>query len=347
MALPKENLDAWIEVIRQWLVTGKFRGMLAILFGVGLHMQFTKRSAAHSWPKGYVRRTLFLAAIGFVHAVFIWYGDILFLYACTALVAMLFVRVSDKALYSWIAGFAAASFLMGFGLMVIMGALPADGPSMLGPLEPYLSEKAEIQTFAHGSYLSQLALRALLFVMAVMQIFVSLPELLALFLTGILLGRTGFLAKPSGQPHIQKWGWICLGVGLLANTVPVVSYALGSRYAWGYAMEFSLSPVLAFGYLTLGASLYEMRPRLFALIEPVGKMALTSYLLQSVLCTFIFYSWGLGWFNRLNGAEMLLVVLITWVIVICFAHLWLSRFRIGPVEGVWRSLAERQKIPWR
>lgn len=347
MSLPENSLDAWVEVVRQWLVTGKFRGMLAILFGIGLHMQFTKRSAAQSWPMGYVRRTLFLALIGFVHAVFIWYGDILFLYACTALVAMLFVKLPTNKIIPWIAGFGIFAFFLGMGLMFLMNAMPTDGPSQLGPLEPYLGEQAEIETFARGSYFSQVALRLLLFVIAAMQIFLMLPSLLTLFLTGILLGRTGFLAKPSAHPQIKKWGWICFAAGLFTNAVPMLSYALGSRYGWGYASEFSLSPILAFGYLTLGATIYEMRPRLLALVEPVGKMALTSYLLQSLLCTFIFYSWGLGWFNRLSAIEMLLAVAVTWVIVIIFAHLWLSRYSIGPIEGVWRSWSERQKIPWR
>jgi len=348
--LPTVSLDAWIEVVRQWLVAGKFRGMLAILFGVGLHMQFVKRSANQTWPKGYVRRTFFLAGIGLVHAILIWFGDILFPYACTALLALLFAKVADRYLLYWIAGLTTASLFIAIGLMglmAMMGSMEGGSEASLGPLKQFLSEPAEIRTYQTGSYLDQILLRTIIFVVGLFQLFMLIPELLALFLVGMLLARRGFLAKPSAHPDLLRLGWIGLGIGLVLNAIPVIMYAAGSRFNFSFLIEFSFGAISAFGYLCLGAVLVERMPQVFRPVQNVGRMALTCYLLQSVLCTFFFYSWGLGWFARLSSAQMLLVIPVVWVIEIVFAWLWFQRFSIGPVERYWRMASEKRKIPWR
>jgi len=211
MELPTDSLDAWIEVFRQWFVAGKFRGMLAMLFGVGLHLQFVKRFAQGNWPGGYVRRTIFLAAIGLCHAIFIWFGDILFMYACVALLAMLFAKVQDRYLMYWIGGLAGIAFFIGVGLtalIAIIGGSPEGSDAALGPLKPFLGEAGELRTYASGSYLDQVLLRAIVFAVSLFQIAFMVPSLLALFLGGMLLARHGFLAKPSAHPKIQSSVWV-------------------------------------------------------------------------------------------------------------------------------------------
>jgi uncharacterized protein len=77
---------------------------------------------------------------------------------------------------------------------------------------------------------------------------------------------------------------------------------------------------------------------LFRLMRPVGQMAFTNYLAQSILCGLFFYGIGFGWFGRLQYHQMYYVVVVVWVIEIIWSHIWLRYFRFGPLEWLWRSL---------
>ena len=85
----------------------------------------------------------------------------------------------------------------------------------------------------------------------------------------------------------------------------------------------------------------------FALLRPVGQMAFTNYLMQSLLCGFYFYGIGLNKFGELERHELYIVVVIVWLIEITWSHLWLKYFLFGPVEWIWRSLTYWKKQPMK
>jgi len=80
-------------------------------------------------------------------------------------------------------------------------------------------------------------------------------------------------------------------------------------------------------------------------LAPVGQMALTNYLLQTLLCCAVFYGWGLGLFGELQRSALTLIVLSIWAVQLVISRWWLSRFNSGPMERIWRNLTQRRWQP--
>jgi uncharacterized protein len=339
--------EEWVVALRSLLVSGKFRGMLAILFGVGLYLQYQKRKdQGKAWPFGYLTRTGWLILFGAIHAIFIWYGDILFLYGLTALLAVMFVRLTDKVLWICITVGFVITFLVGLLQAWSMGAT-TDAGFDLG-IE-MLTMSGEAQIYAEGTYLQQLSHRLVIFGLFLFSLLFLLPSTLSLFLFGILIGRHGVLAAPS-----KNGAWVkgILAVGLLAvflNAVPLMIHASGTATVLDFNMmvDISFSMLMAPLYLLLGAIAVEKGSHGFftRMLENVGRTAFSCYILQSILATVLFYSWGFGFFNQYDLVEQLAFVAGIWVVVIVFASLWLQRYQMGPLEWAWRSLSQKRKMP--
>jgi uncharacterized protein len=152
----------------------------------------------------------------------------------------------------------------------------------------------------------------------------------------------------TGGRSDRFYTWMAvLGFGL---GLPVVIAGAWQHFAHDWAMEYSMfigsvpnywgSLGVAFGFMAI-VMLAVKRSWLSwaqAVLTPVGRMAFTSYILQTVICTTLFYGHGFGLFNRVERWQQALVVLGVWCIVVVFANLWLTRFRMGPLEWAWRSL---------
>lgn len=345
-----EAVAAWTGV----LVTGKFRSMLAILFGIGIWLQFRKRSEVPgNWPGGYLKRAMILMFFGLVHAVLIWYGDILFLYSLVAFLACLMAGFSDRVLI-WLASLSGGLAVLG-GLAMTLAAQfvsPADMKGFIpdGAIPELLRTPSELAIYQSGSFLDQLQHRLHAFGFLLSSLLVFIPILGGLFLFGILLGKYGVLAQPSAHPTlVRRFLWLGLGFGIpLAAAVEFFVPPHADFLAY-QAVEILYGPLTATGLIMLLAIAAERG--LFAsaqkAIERVGRTAFSNYILQSLLGTAIFYSWGGGLFGDLNRLEMLAVVPAIWGANLVFSHFWLGRFRMGPLEWLWRSLTEGRKIELR
>lgn len=323
------------EAIRNTFVSGKFRAMLAMLFGVGLYLQFRKcQSSGSNWYRTYAKRTVMLMLLGMFHGIFIWYGDILFMYSTVAIIAMLFASVSDKAVFWTAVGMIGLSFLISLSTM-------GESTNAVG-YESYFgwaTHAAELQTFQVGTYFQQVQFRFFYFFIVLFALIGIYPSIASQFLIGILLARKGVLAKPSAHPQlVRQLSYVGI-FGLLLNAFLAYVNTLEQAPHTLEIIELFGNTFLAIGYLTWGAILVEKgRAQGFInLVSPVGRMALSSYLLQSILCTTIFYSWGGGLFAKLSYWQALMVVPAVWVVNIVFAHAWLKKFDMGPVEWLWRS----------
>jgi uncharacterized protein len=343
-------------------VNGKWRSLLAILFGVGLYLQYQKLTQLDGqvgedgqrkpplWPSAYVRRSLFLMLIGALHLVFLWEGDILMIYGITAIFVALMVNLSDRAIKIWIDLFLLFSGVLSVGCLVAGYLIRLYDPA--GLREFYNeSEVSYHEVFVESSYLDQVIHRLeFLGIYLVISPFFGLL-LIPLFLFGIWLARSGVLVKPSSQPTIRnRCLWIGLGLGLPLNMsafllVPYLdSYGIG-----GLAWEFLFAPILSVGILMAGAVWLENGGFLSvkAALANVGRMALSNYLLQSVLCTYVFYSWGLGLYGSVETPTKLSIVAGVLIVNLLFSAIWLRFFDIGPVEWMWRSLIAKRRLPWR
>jgi uncharacterized protein len=349
-----ETLAGWeaaLESVRVAFVSGKFRPMLAILFGIGIWLQYRTRSQIPgNWPGGYLKRMMFLALFGLVHGFLIWFGDILFLYSMVAFIVCLFAGFSDRVLW-WIFGFIVSlALLFGLGIAGLAAVMPKELLEGPGLEQMGITVAREIAVFRTGSYLDQLGFRALAFAISAASMAVYVPFLGGIFVFGLLLGRHGVLAAPENHPKWTKWMLgIGFGLGLPLNLLAFAPLPPGGLFIMRQAVEIGFGAIFAAGILMVLAlwSRSGFLATVQSAIAKVGRTAFSNYILQSLLCSALFYSWGFGLFGKLDRAAELMAVPAIWAVNLIFAHFWLKKYTMGPLEWLWRSLTEGKKQPWR
>lgn len=355
--------------LRDLFVSGKMRSMLAMLFGAGLYLQYAQAMAKYeasfqswpyrregppgwaTWPGPYWRRTLWLAVLGAIHGIFIWYGDILFVYSLTAFITCLFAhKLKDKVIL-WIASSVLAVYGLGsLALTALMAFSPqSNTPAKFGVplLDRFMSAAGETAIYQSASYLDQFLHRLVLFTLNQFLLVFILPASISLFLIGAMLARRGVFADP--QAHmgdIKKLLAVGLGLGIPLNALPLVFMLAGSKIELVIFTETFSAPILALGVLAIILLAAQKLGPLTGVFQSVGKVALSCYLMQSLLATTIFYGWGFGQYGRLEWPGLLAVVAGIWVVNVVFAVAWTKKFSIGPVEWAWRSLAAGRAQPW-
>ena len=307
-------LDRLAEFLIAWLATGKFYPLFSFLFGLGMTLQIERVQAAGGRPVRFMaRRMLVLMALGLIHALLIWNGDILFVYAITGLLLLFFRNAPARTLLIWAGLLVDIPVVLGAGgglLGLALGsASAADAPGMR-ELAMLLQdvEQRTIETYVRGTWGEIFVWRAVEWL--VMTIFFSLSawsHVLALFLVGMYFGkRQIFQQLEAHLPLFRRGVRIGMGVGLPTSfALDWLARTSGADFTsplsgvWP-TLGLIVGPVLAFGYLS-GLVLLAQREswrRRLAPLAAAGRMALTNYIMQSVICTLIFYSFGLGCSGR-------------------------------------------------
>ncbi|WP_448542438.1 DUF418 domain-containing protein [Roseiflexus sp.] len=343
-------LDHTTELLIAALATGKFYPLFAFLFGLGMWMQMERIQAAGGSPGRFMaRRLLVLMGFGLAHALLIWNGDILFVYALVGLAALLFRKVQPRTLLIWAGILLAIPMIFGAGF-VALGALlsgdasgMAEGMAMLRDLE-----QRAIETYAHGSWGQIFVWRAIEWLVIMVSLLSgSAIQILALFLIGMYFGKRQIFQRLMQLPEHERRlpaGGVCLAVGLIANLalawqMRVTDLSSPLAGLW-QILTLIASPVLSYGYLALIVTLTRTeswRHRLQPLAA-AGRMALSNYITQSIICTLIFYSYGLGLFGQVGAFVGLVISATIWLAQLGVSVIWLKRFRFGPMEWAWRSL---------
>jgi len=332
----QNGVERWLEGFVRIFAQGAFYSLFSFLFGLGLALQLRRGRAA--LPR-FRRRLLVLLGIGFVHLVLIWYGDILLTYAAGGFVLTLFALARR-----WVLVVGA----VGFFVMSSLSYLTPFSMALAGRA-PWLNLPNFNRTFETGTYSEVVQYQLQLAGREILNLPNFLPTVLWLFLLGLLAGRTGVFERPN-----RRVWW-----GILLAALPVALIFKGYVAYWfvtetynplsvGYSFAIG-GPALMFVYLA-SLTLLLQNPawsRRLTFFGPVGRMALTNYLTQSVVCTLIFNAYGLGYFSELRLSVTLLLVLIIFAAQTVFSHIWLSRFRFGPAEWVWRSLTYGARQPLR
>ena len=353
-------LDAAAEVVVAVLVTGKFYPLLALLFGVGLALQLGRPDGVRLVG----RRLSVLLVIGLAHALLVWTGDILIVYALLgALVVAGFRRRSSGTLARWAIVLLAGPALFASGAVtgaeLARVALPAFDAEMAAEDADATArirrEAARLRTvYGDGSYADTLADRVTTTPAAVAGgVGLGLLSVLPAMLLGVILVRHGLPAGlPARSPllrRVRRWG---LRVGLPSNVAAVTAlYLLGPRADAGLllgVLPFAGS-VLALGYgatVALAVLDRSWAARLMPL-APVGRLALTNYLLGSVVATTIFSGYGLGLYDRVGAATQVVLALLLFALQVLLSGWWVRRFRFGPAEWLWRSATYGRRQPFR
>lgn len=334
-----------------WLVAGKFISSFSILFGVGAALIADRALARGRTPRRLLaRRSVLLTLAGLAHMVLLFPGDVLFLYGVTGLVLLAFLRACDRTLGVWIVALLVLSVVSLTALTFSEAGTDIDAATMQLVTTALADAELAYATGAYGAVVVWQALQSLFIQSSAL---VSLPWILALFLIGVLAHRRGLSLDPAGgRATLVRLARVALPVGLLLNlplllTGPVAETAGTADVALPVLIGASIAttvgaPVLAIGYLSALAVVVVdrgadrgIRRRLAAL----GRIALTGYLLQSILALVVFFGFGAYGRVALLGEPilgMLAFVVGVWVVLLAFAPWWTARFRYGPFEWLWR-----------
>lgn len=332
---------------------GKMMALFSMLFGAGVVIYGRKfeggrlRDGAWLW----YRRMGWLLALGVAHAVGLWFGDILVWYAMAGLMAVWWVRrINPK----W-------QIVIGLGLHLVSTILLLGFTGMgmwaveaghIGPEEMMGDPKAEIAGYT-GGYADAIGAR-----LPVLAMFWQVlgpmftPGVTGLMMMGMGLVRLGILTGEKPTRFYADLAVLGL-VGGLGLTVIVYTTAMQSSPAFGGMIWQSVSQFvgipIALGYMALIIWLVRLGALrwLTDSLASVGRMALSNYLLQTILCTTFFYGYGLGYFANVGYPGLFAVVAGVWVVNVVFSRLWLAAFRFGPAEWLWRSLTYWELQPIR
>jgi uncharacterized protein len=361
-----EGADLVSWAISFVLVDGKMRGLFSFLFGASMLLIIERALAKDEDPIPiHFRRMAWLFAFGLAHCYFIWFGDILSLYAVVGMIAFLYYPMPVPRLVGWGIVFLTAQCLLmvatAWGLRAAELAALTPGASAEAVTlwrnlaadfgRPSAQNLAETLARYRGGYddvIRHQLTDGLLIPFA--QIVEAGFETLGLMLLGMAGLKSGFLSGEWGRERYRAAARLCLGIAvpayaLLAWLIWRSGFSPAAIATWNLAATVPLRPVMVAGYAALIILLARPGGFLSERIAAAGRAAFTNYLGTSVIVTAFFY--GLGQYGRLGRAELWLVVLPLWGLMLLWSKPWLKRFRYGPFEWLWRSLARRERQPMR
>ncbi len=349
-----------VDVAIKSLAEGKFYALFSMLFGAGFALMYERasRAGASFWPV-YLRRLALLAIIGLPHVVLIWPGDILLVYAlCAGVMVLLFRRTPESRLWKW------ALLLIFLPLLLLaMGAAaisaaqmaPDGGAEMLrqfaeGERVAKEAMAAAAATYQNGSFTDAAMQRLADLGFSLSNALFWVPPVLGYFLLGRWLLASGRLSDPAAHASwYRRWrvGGLVAGIALSvagAWQLHDLNIAFPNlQLAQATALFASGALLLALGLLCT----VVLASRSLCWLAPVGRMALSNYLLQSLFWTTVFYGYGLGMWGEIPRAMQPICVAVFFALQVALSHWWLSRFRFGPAEWLWRSLTYLRVQPFR
>lgn len=344
-ALDSTNHAVWLTA--HLFADQKFMSIFSILFGVGV-LIFSQNLEAKGYnsAKWHYRRTAWLLLFGLIHGYFFWYGDILFSYALCGFYVFLLRHKSTFTLFIIGILLILAASLINASTGIAISHLPDQ--HLAGLQQSWAPSQAQINIELKaytGTWIDAFSYRAsdTFF----MQTYVFLTTFVwragGMMLLGMALFKSGVFNLKFTTKQYLMTALMCFSIGfaiiiwgLLANQHHQysVQYSmfLGSQFNyWG-------SILVAFGYISalLAAIKNSWLTSFTQLLSQLGRTAFSNYILQTLICTTLFY--GLGYFGQFDRKEQLLTVICIWLVQIFATNLWLKRFKQGPLEQLWRYL---------
>jgi uncharacterized protein len=345
------GLNWWAWLLVAILADGKFITIFAMLLGVSIVMLASDRGdpAIPAW-RAHMRRMSVLLVIGLLHAYFVWYGDMLVPLALSGTVAFFARRLSpSKLLVLGVLSFATASVLSFALTWSTARSDPAALAAWRAEWTPTPASVALEVAEYRGSWSEQMAHRVPTALETQTVDFVTrlLWQMTGLMLMGMGLFKLGVLSATRSRAFYIRMGILGFGLGTLlislglwrsaATRWDLLDYVLISQqlHYWGNLF-------VALGWTALVMLVCQRGWRLRAMAN-VGRMALTNYLLQSVICTTIFYGHGFGLFGYVDRVGQLAIVVGIWTFQLIASTVWLRYFAVGPVEWLTRWLVFRRR----
>lgn len=333
--------NTMVETMIGFFAEGKFVSMFSFLFGMGFIL-FLQSAEKKGLPpvRLFLRRLLVLLGIGWIHAHLIWFGDVLCFYSVLGILLLFFRKLSPPALLKWALG------LLIVPLLLFMTAGAVIGPEFYNDSPSYkaIGYKA-LEIYRSGSLRQVWAQNATDLDITRLGYLMETPMMLAMFLLGAYAGKRGIFRQPEAYAtlirKIQLWSAV-IGWPLAIAILLLGSADMNSTLSGNLMMTdtYIASPVISIFYIATLTRLLQrtswqqwMRP-----FQAAGRMAATNYLLQSVICIWIYYSFGGGLYGYASPTMYVLIWLMVFAIQLTVSTWWMSHFRFGPVEWIWRKL---------
>lgn len=327
--LDKETFQ-WIDIVLQ----GSVYPLFSMLFGYGLMMQFRKsKERGNSFIPLGLRRLSILLIIGILHAFLVWSGDILITYALSGFIVLSLLRLSKM----WLISIASLLYILpNLGLALLSYIFVASGEEFYTGVEEL---ESSLVAFGSGSWMDIFMQRAADWTYANI-------ESGSLFLIGMtilpymLLGAAAAQGKLIERTSSKKTFWVTLtAITLIAGfSLKQLPYLFEANFYYMFVQDFFGGPLVAIGYaglITLLCQLSIFR-KLLSPVAKVGRMSMTTYLSQSLIATTIFYSYGYGLYGKMDVLTGTWMAVGIFVIQMIFAEIWLTKFKQGPVEAIWK-----------
>ncbi|WP_413376938.1 DUF418 domain-containing protein [Alkalihalobacillus sp. 1P02AB] len=344
VTFPLSTTDQWLRILLDVFIETKFFSIFSILFGLGFYI-FMKNGEEKGKPyvRMYVRRLLFLAIIGFIHIILLWYGDILLTYALAGFLLIIFYKQSSKALLItwWVLTVVLISLLS-----LNFFASPVEVEKELLVLQAEGTEKVEraIDYYQDSNYMEWIKYR---FHHEFIPILENLPfsilSAFYMFLVGLYIGKRNLISNFQTNKRFLKYVWWITLIISLPISIFIVLLHL-DLFNLGVLTHIYLQTMITISGLSV--SLFYLTSLLFLLqhrfwaksLSPfkyVGRMALTNYLIQSIIGISIFV--GAGLFGEINLRIGIGLSVMIFSLQLINSYVWLKYFQYGPLEWLWRS----------
>lgn len=352
-------VDAAARILIAFFFEGKFYTLFSLLFGIGMALQWRRaRGREAIFVARWKRRSWILLAIGAVHVLALWWGDILILYALLGFVLLPFRHVPPRRLLVWAVALLLVPLVLqalGLAITEVARSTPEGAREHARALAATRADWLEayhdaVETYRGGDFVAMVAQRVRDWTVSALGALADgfLSIVFAMFVLGVWVGRSGVLRSIDAHlPAFARTARWAAGVGVVANAGYVVlSEGLVDAPAGEVLplarMAFYVvgAPALSLAY-ACGIVLLTRRPgarRRLRAVAAVGRTALSNYLLQSVVVTTLVYGYGLGLYGRIGPAAGLALSAAIFSLQLPLSVVWLRAFRFGPVEWLWRSL---------
>lgn len=352
------RLDFWVQALMDTFIQGKFITIFAFLFGIGFAMQVSRAEQRRaSFAPVYTRRLLALILIGALHQLLFWWGDVLITYGLSGFLLVLFRKRKSKTILIWALALMLAPIAGGAGYVAFRHfrpVAPQKAEANRKKVEEARSkQEAEmwktVKVYQTGSF-GEIYNERLgeLWRQNQTQPF-AVAMTLPIFMLGLLVFRRGILQNPEAHREELKKALIIGGVtGVPANVAAtyimhltggqMVAGPPGPLQLFGFLLFIFGRPALSMCYASAAALLFLYARRRMMTFAAIGRAALSNYLFQTVFCTTIFYGYGGGLFVNLHLAGLMVLSVAVFALQVPLSEWWLTRFRFGPTEWVWRSL---------
>lgn len=339
-----------------WFVEGKFYSIFSMLLGMGFALQYARfTKGENSFSAYWLRRMMVLLVFGLMHMMFVWNGDILTLYSLLGALLLLFINIPSRQLFRITLAFLSLPIVIHIVVMMTqeapfwgsMSRLSSSWQDALG-----YGKRTLLEMRTSDSVVEVFSINVLKAIERPMSYLITgrYVQVLGVFLLGVLIVRTWIEHIGNNRPLPVKY-WLVPGIiGLIFNFgYACTKWVMGAPYALDtlgliQALLYHIgAPCMALGIAGAFLQLWSSK-RVNAYMQfmvPLGRMALSNYILQNVIAVLIFFGYGLGLMGQVAFSFIPLIAVLILFIQWRFSLFWLHRYQQGPLELIWKKVAYR------